>query len=115
MPFDFAGSAPQRRFIPARTAMHLNDAEGMVISVASGCLWLTMENDTRDVVLTSGMRFEIDRSGRTIIAAEVDTRAALVTPKPCVDDGIAAWVAGKLAAAFDRWASRKATVFTPYY
>ena len=114
MPFDFSPVLSQKRFLPGRSTLQLDDAEGTVIAVESGCLWVTMENDTRDVVLTSGMRFEIDRSGRTIIAAEADTRAALVAPKPCVDDTMAAWIAGKLAA-FDRWASRKATAFVPYY
>ncbi len=114
MPFELVASAPQRRFLPARTTLQLDDAQGTVISVASGTVWLTMENDTRDVVLTSGMRFEVDRSGRTIIAAEEDTRVALVTPQIC-SDGIAARMTRSLSSAFDRWAARKAAVLVPYY
>ena len=114
MPFDFVASAAQRRFLPARATLQLDDAEGTVVSVASGSLWLTMENDTRDVVLTPGMRFEVDRSGRTIIAAEEDTRVALMAPETRAD-GIAARVARKLAAFIDRRARPKPSGFVPYY
>jgi hypothetical protein len=55
-----------------------------------------MQNDTRDIVLTPGMRFEIDRSGRTLVAAEEDSRFALLADGDC-PEGVGPWVAGKLA------------------
>ena len=63
-----------RQFLASHQSLFLDDAEGAVIAVESGTVWVTMENDTRDIVLVPGMRFEIDRSGRTIVAAEEDTR-----------------------------------------
>ena len=85
-------------FFPAEAALQLDDAEGTVIAVESGCLWVTMENDTRDIILMPGMRFEIDRSGRTIVAAEEDSRFGLLEPSDRAE-GVAAWMARKLAGA----------------
>ncbi len=112
MPFDFSPLLSQRRFLPGRSTLQLDDAEGTVIAVESGCLWVTMENDTRDIVLTPGIRFEIDRSGRTIISAEEDSRLGLLAPRNCAE-GIAATLARKLAAVFFRWAHQR--TFVPYY
>jgi hypothetical protein len=114
MPFDFDPVQSQQRFLPGRTSLPLDDAEGTVISVESGCLWVTMENDPRDIVLVPGMRFEIDRSGRTIVAAEEDSRFGLLAPA----DGperVGAWMARKLAAVLGRRAAPKAFGFVPYY
>jgi hypothetical protein len=114
MPFDFDPVLTQGRFLRGRTSLPLDDAEGTVISVESGCLWVTMENDPRDIILTPGMRFEVDRSGRTIIAAEEDSRFRLLAAGDGAE-GIAASMARKLTTVLDRWASRKAAGFTPYY
>jgi hypothetical protein len=112
MPFDFVPTLSQRRFLAGRRTLQLDNVEGTVIAVESGCLWITMENDSRDIVLTRGMRFEVDRSGRTIIAAEEDSRFGLLEPA----DGperVVARMARKLAAIFSQWAKRK--TFVPYY
>jgi Protein of unknown function (DUF2917) len=114
MPFDFSPLLSQKRFLPGRSTLQLDDAEGTVIAVESGCLWITMENDSRDIVLVPGMRFEIDRSGRTIIAAEEDSRFGLLAPVPC-PEGLRAWIAGKLAAILGRRAATTAFGFVPYY
>jgi hypothetical protein len=113
MPFDFSPVLSQRRFLPSRSTLQLDDAEGTVIAVESGCLWITMENDSRDIVLAPGMRFEIDRSGRTIIAAEEDSRFGLA-PAHC-PEGVRAWMARKLAAVLGRRAAATALRFVPYY
>jgi hypothetical protein len=114
MPFDFSPVLSQRRFLPGRSTLPLDDAEGMVIAVESGCLWVTMENDTRDVILMPGMRFEVDRSGRTIVAAEEDSRFGLLAPSNSAE-GVAAWMARKLAAVLGRRVPRRALGFVPYY
>lgn len=114
MPFDSSPVLSQRRFLPGRSTLQLDDAEGTVIAVESGCLWVTMENDTRDVILLPGMRFEVDRSGRTIVAAEEDSRFGLLAPRINAE-GVAAWMARKLAAALGRRAPRRALGFVPYY
>jgi len=114
MPFDFVPTLSQRQFLAGRTSLQLDDAEGAVISVESGCLWVTMENDSRDIVLTPGMSFEVDRSGRTIVAAEEDSRFGLVAPGDC-PDGIAAWMGRKLASFFSPRAQRRSWDCAPYY
>ncbi len=112
MPFDFV--PPQRQFLPDRSTLALDDAEGTIITVESGCLWVTMESDPRDVILKPGMRFEIDRTGRTIIAAEEDSRFGLLAPGNCAE-GLAAWAARKLAAVLGRRVRDKTFGFVPYY
>ncbi len=112
MPFDFVPTLSQRQFLAGRTTLQLDNAEGSVITVASGCLWVTMQNDPRDVVLTPGMRFEIDRSGRTLVAAEEDSRFELLTSGKC-PKGMAAWLACKFSQALSPEAQRRRWV--PHY
>jgi hypothetical protein len=114
MAFDFSPVRSPRRFLPGRSTLQLDDAEGTVIAVESGCLWITMENDPRDIVLVPGMRFEIDRSGRTIIAAEEDSRFGLLAPADG-REGVRAWMARKLAAVLGRRAAARSFGFVPYY
>ena len=47
----------------------LDGARGTTLAVTRGCLWLTFQNDTRDVVLTAGDTFVIDRGGLTLVQA----------------------------------------------
>ena len=114
MPFDFSPVLAQRRFLSSRSTLQLDDAEGTVIAVETGCLWVTMENDTRDIILLPGMRFEVDRGGRTIVAAEEDSRFGLLEPSDS-GEGVAAWMARKLAAALGRRVPRRALGYVPYY
>ena len=111
MPFDFVPKLSQRQFLAGRKTLQLDNAEGTVISVESGCLWITLENDARDIVLMPGMRFEVDRSGRTIVAAEEDSRFGMLAPGDC-QEGVSAWMARKLAAVLGRRAPRGCV---PYY
>ena len=48
----------------------LEDARGRVVTCVAGVAWLTMEGDTRDVVLAPGESFTIDRDGLTLLAAQ---------------------------------------------
>lgn len=63
-----------------REALLLEDAQGTIVVVERGCLWLTLERDPRDIILAKGMRFEIHRPGRTIVAAEADSALRLLVP-----------------------------------
>ena len=82
MPFDRPTVRTARHtLLPARETLVLENARGTVIAVDHGCLWITLEGDTRDIVLTDGMRFEIDRRGRTIAVAEEDSRVRMRAPK----------------------------------
>src|SRR5262252_6235048 len=92
MPFDFSPSHTQRKVLRRRHTLVLDGAAGTVIAVDRGCLWVTLERDPRDVVLLPGMRFEIDRDGRTVVAAEEDSRLRLIAPESTVQR-IAGWTA----------------------
>ena len=56
-----------------RTTVHLardgllgiDDGRGLRLRVAAGTVWLTQQDDSRDVVLHAGESFVIDRPGRT--------------------------------------------------
>lgn len=115
MPYDAPASARTRRLcLPQRESLMLDNAEGTVIAVDSGCLWVTMERDPRDVVLLPGMRFEIDRSGRTIVAAEEDSRFRLSsTSTPA--RRVAAWLARQADRLSVRWGGRQVVRVSPYY
>ena len=48
----------------------LDGGRGTTLRVTRGVLWLTLEDDTRDVVLTAGDVFTIDRGGLTLVEAQ---------------------------------------------
>jgi len=115
MPFDPTPCERTRStFLPRRGSLVLDGAEGTIIAVDSGCLWVTLERDPRDIVLAQGMRFEIDRRGRTVVVAEEDSRVRLtrgLTPL----EKIAAWLARASAAAIRDWSSRLSRRGAPYF
>ena len=84
-----------------RETLVLENAQGTIIAVDRGCLWVTLERDLRDIVLVKGMRFQIDRSGRTIIAAEADSTLRLLAPETSRD---------RVVAAIDARSHRRSTV-----
>ena len=48
----------------------LDGARGTTLRVTRGTLWITLEDDTRDVVLQGGDVFTIDRGGLTLVEAQ---------------------------------------------
>jgi hypothetical protein len=115
MPFDLPTPQRGRRMcLPERESLILNNAEGTTIAVDAGCLWVTMERDPRDIVLLPGMSFEIDRTGRTVIAAEDDSRLRLLS-EVATANRAAAWLARRAARLFARWTFRQARRIAPYY
>jgi len=113
MPFDFSSAGP-RRFLRRRDTLVLDHAAGTVIAVERGCLWVTLERDPRDIVLLQGMRFEIDRNGKTIVAAEEDSRLRIITqPRPL--QRIGAWVARVAAQTARGWSLRLQRRSVPYF
>lgn len=116
MPFD---PVPRegRRALRQREVLVLENAAGTVISVDSGCLWLTMERDTRDVMLLPGMRFEIDRDGRTVIVAEEHSRLRVTAPDGRARDWVArirAWAAQRADRLLAAWSLRLPRQRVPY-
>lgn len=49
--------------------VRLDGARGTTLRVTRGTLWLTQQRDTRDIVLSAGDAFTIDRGGLTVIEA----------------------------------------------
>ena len=109
------GSARNRRaYLPRHSTLVLDDAEGTVIAVERGCLWITLEHDLRDVILVPGMRFQVDRKGRTIAAAEDDTQLRIIRA-PSRAERLGGWLRRAISRAIRNAASRLAGQPAPYY
>ncbi len=114
MPFDTAATASgHRTFLPRRNTLVLDDAEGTILSVESGCLWITLERDPRDIILLPGMRFEVDRTGRTVVVAEEDSQLR-VTPPPSPVERVEAWARDTSARVLRDWSCRLSRQTVPY-
>lgn len=49
------------------SVLRLEHAAGTRITVWSGCVWITQQDDSRDIVLAAGQHFTLDRHGLTLI------------------------------------------------
>ena len=49
--------------------LSLTDAAGAEVTARSGRVWVTMEGDARDVDLTPGNAYTIERDGLTLVSA----------------------------------------------
>ena len=58
--------------------VRLDGARGTTLRVTRGTLWITLQNDTRDIVLTAGDSYTIDRGGLTLIEATQEAEDAWV-------------------------------------
>ena len=114
MPFEASPTFSRRKSLRRRDTIVLENAAGTVIALDRGCLWVTLERDPRDVVLLPGMRFEIDRQGRTVIAAEDDSRLRLISPVGAAQRA-AAWAARAASRAIRQWSGRLGRQRLPYY
>jgi len=56
--------------LAAREAVTLQDVRGATLRVTRGTLWLTQENDTRDVILRVGDNWVVERDGATVLEAQ---------------------------------------------
>ena len=52
----------------------LHDGLGSRIESLSGSLWLTIDDDVRDILVNPGQGFSIDRDGAALISALDDAR-----------------------------------------
>jgi len=104
----------RRAALDRRQTLLLKNAQGTVVAVERGCVWITLERDPRDIVLAKGMRFVIDRPGRTIVAAETASTLRLVEPET-LRNRIAASIGRAVAKAFNGWGRRLARRAVPYF
>ena len=63
--------------LPARSVHRLEAAKGQQITCLDGVVWLTQANDHRDIVLTRGQTFIIDRKGLAVVFALKDAAIAI--------------------------------------
>lgn len=63
-----------------KAIVKLPDAAGVTIACREGALWLTLDNDLRDVVLEPGERFTVPDHRRIMIYALKSSSLALCTP-----------------------------------
>jgi len=115
MPFDFSPTVLRRELLRRNDTLVLEDAAGTIVSVDRGCLWITLERDPRDIILLPGMRFEVDRNGRTVIVAEEDSRLRLIAPRTASEQ-FAGWAARVVSRATRNWSRRlERKQVIPYY
>ena len=55
--------------LPRHAIFTVADIAGVGIECQSGCVWLTLDNDTRDLVLEPGERFVGDIHRRVLVSA----------------------------------------------
>ena len=68
--------------LTAGSVLQVRDGQGRAIVVFEGQVWITQENDPRDVVLAAGESFSIDRPGLTLVQALRDSKLILVQAEP---------------------------------
>jgi hypothetical protein len=57
-----------RRLAPGET-LKVRNAAGSTVMCCAGTVWITQENDARDIFLTAGQTFTFDRPGIALICA----------------------------------------------
>jgi hypothetical protein len=87
--------------------VRLDGARGTTLRVTSGGLWITLENDKRDIVLTAGDSYTIDRGGLTLVEAQDKSTVCVLASHKIADTrhsaseatrpGITAWLKARFA------------------
>ena len=53
---------------------------GQRIEALNGCLWVTIDNDLRDIFVAADEGFTIDRGGDTLVSAMADSSFVVLDP-----------------------------------
>jgi len=86
--------------------VRLPDARGTTLRVTRGTLWMTLQDDTRDIILEAGDSYVIDRGGLTLIEAQKASTVCVLGrhveesrlgPRPSLLRRIGARLASRLA------------------
>jgi hypothetical protein len=104
----------RRSLLSRQEPLVLPDAQGTIVAVDRGSVWITQECDPRDIVLLRGMRFEIDRPGRTIVAAETPSTLRLLVPERLADR-VRRGFRRALSRVFGRWNERLPRYAAPHF
>ena len=78
-----------RLALAARRGLRLKDARGAKLRAVQGTLWVTIDNDLRDIVLDPGESFVVDSNSPLIVmplgdCATVDVKSAAPLDRPRV-------------------------------
>jgi Protein of unknown function (DUF2917) len=65
--------------LPARSVHCVEDGKGLEIPAVGGSVWITQAYDRRDMILTQGQSFMLDRQGLVVIYA-LEKPAIVVGP-----------------------------------
>ncbi len=57
---------------PRNALLRIERSEGFELALHTGSVWLTQQDDTRDIVIGAGESFLLDRSGRAILQVLAD-------------------------------------------
>ena len=115
MPYDISPPTSRRsRFVPKRNLLILDGAAGTTVAVDRGELWVTLEREPRDFILSRGMNFKIDRGGRTILAAEQDSWLRVIRPTT-LSERLRAWLGRVKTAVTRSWSTRAQRRQVHYY
>lgn len=96
--------------------LNLDDARGTTLRVTRGRLWVTQHHDSRDIVLTAGDTWTVERNGRTIAMAQDDSSLSLIGDAvACVDTRRRrpSWMA-RFVAWLERVESARGRRWAPY-
>lgn len=63
--------------LSARSIERIQGAKGQQITCLDGVVWVTQANDNRDIILSRGQSFILDRKGLTVVFALKDAAYAL--------------------------------------
>lgn len=95
--------------------LELADARGTTLRVGRGTLWVTQQDDTRDVVLATGDTWTVQAPGRTVVEARGSAKVLLIgsghvdasvrSRRIRWQDRVTAW-RRKFASGFERAADR---------
>lgn len=67
--------------LDAYGALPLDDARGRIVTCVAGVAWLTMEGDSRDIVLAAGDSYRIEHDGLTLLATQQPTTVTVTAPR----------------------------------
>jgi hypothetical protein len=59
--------------LATRESVSLPDTRGTTLRVTRGSIWITQENDTKDIVLRAGDTWVVEKNGLTILEAQEST------------------------------------------
>jgi Protein of unknown function (DUF2917) len=92
--------------LTAGSVLPVRDGEGCAIVLFEGQVWITLQDDPRDIVLAAGESFSIDRPGLTLVQAFRDSKLMLVEADP----GTALLAAAPTSYELHQWARTQRSV-----